>query len=425
MKKDLRGDWRAAWGLIAVVCSSMVLGAAADPDRHVLLWSCPKTVNTNIISFTLKPVGEVPESVAVSVRPVVAEEDVRKAFEREVERFRAEIKTNRNARLALPDATPKAPVNPKWVPFQTNVVVDLGPGEGEREVIFSYKYRGEAGGKDWQGTRVKVRRGTPKLCLVNPTNLLCSQPTIDLQGLTSAEFRELRFDQFDGAGKRIGGSAQGLGVSFPGGHVFEPNEHYFTFVDVDLCPGTNSFVFHGTDVFGNEMSTNIVIVFSTAQDRTPPRIEVAYPKPNAEVSGEKYTVHGQMEDSTAKLEARIRTKEGTTTREALVERNGHFWISGIPVVLENNRITLTATDAAGNRSETNFTVVGVEGPIITMDPVKPSELWRAFTAATGRVSPANYDVWVNGVQAKVAPDGTWSAERVPVFCWPAGLPLLK
>jgi hypothetical protein len=104
----------------------------------------------------------------------------------------------------------------------------------------------------------------------------------------------------------------------------------------------------------------------------------------------------------------------------LVEGNGHFWIRGIPVVLGSIQITLTATDAAGNRSETNFTVIGVEGPIITMDPVKPPDLWRAFTAATGRVSPANYDVWVNGVQAKVAPDGTWSAERVPVLTAGAG-----
>lgn len=413
MKKELRGDRRAAWGvLIAVVFCSMVLVAAPNPRRYVLL-SCPATVNTNIAALTLKAVGEEPEFVAVSVGKGVP--DFQKEVERSMESFRAAIKTNRNAKWVPPDAAPKAPLNPKWVPFQTNLVVDLGPGEGDRWVLFSYKYKGEAAGGDWQGTRVTIQRTTPTLCIVNPTNFLCSQPTIQLQGLTSTAFRKLRFDQFDGAGQKIRGEAQGLGVSIPGCYDFTGHDNYFTFCFVDLRPGTNTFVFRGTDVFGNEMSTNIVIVFSTAQDHTPPRIEVAYPKPNAEVSGEKDTVDGQMDDFTARLEARVRTKDGSTTREALVEGNGHFWIRDIPLVMGSIEITLTATDAAGNRSETNFTVIGVAEPIITMDPVKPPDLWRMFTAATGQVRPANYDVWVNGVQAKVAPDGTWSAEHVPVL----------
>lgn len=101
--------------------------------------------------------------------------------------------------------------------------------------------------------------------------------------------------------------------------------------------------------------------------------------------------------------------------QALVERNGYFWIEDVPLGLDANQITLTATDAAGNSSETNFTVIGREGPIITMDPVNPPDLWKEFVPVTGRVIPPNHDVWINGVQAKVQPDGTWSAERVPVF----------
>src|ERR1035441_8385446 len=238
MKKELRGDWRAAWGvliavvfssmalvaapnprryvllscpekvntnivpftlkavgeepdlvLIAVVFSSMALVAAPNPRRYVLL-SCPEKVNTNIVPFTLKAVGEEPEFVAVSVGPGVP--DFQKEAERSMESFRAAIKTNRNAKLFPPDAAPKAPLNPKWVPFQTNLVVDLGPGEGERWVLFSCKYKGEAAGGDWQGTRVTIQRATPTLCIVNPTNFLCSQPTIQLQGLTSTAFQKLR-----------------------------------------------------------------------------------------------------------------------------------------------------------------------------------------------------------------------------------------
>jgi hypothetical protein len=50
-----------------------------------------------------------------------------------------------------------------------------------------------------------------------------------------------------------------------------------------------------------------------------------------------------------------------------------------------------------------------------MNPVNPPDLWKQSIAVTGRVTPPNHDVWINGVQAKVAADGSWSAERVPVL----------
>ena len=39
---------------------------------------------------------------------------------------------------------------------------------------------------------------------------------------------------------------------------------------------------------------------------------------------------------------------------------------------------------------------------------------------TGTVKPANRDVWINGVQATVNPDGTWLAKNVPVVASPSG-----
>jgi len=194
---------------------------------------------------------------------------------------------------------------------------------------------------------------------------------IQLQGLTSRRFKRLSFDRFDSGGKKVASDDRGLGASFPGGYDFKGSEDYFSFFDVDLSPGTNTFVFHGTDEFGNQMTTNIVIVFSTADDHTPPLIEVRWPGPNDELAGPNYMIQGRMDDFTAKLEARVRTKDGSTTREALVERNGCFWVENIPLALGANQITLIAKDAAGNSSETNFTVFGHEGPVITMHPVNP------------------------------------------------------
>lgn len=72
---------------------------------------------------------------------------------------------------------------------------------------------------------------------------------------------------------------------------------------------------------------------------------------------------------------------------------------------------LTATDAAGNQSRTKLVVLRSDDLII-IDPVPADQLWKKAVTVTGRVSPPRHDVWVNGVQAVVEPDGTWRANGV-------------
>jgi hypothetical protein len=402
---------RTTWGvLILLLFCSVLLSAAPPPRREVMEILCDE-VNSNSVSVTLEPPGEAPEFVAVRVGPGF---DLRRA----IEDFQAAFRTNRNARFPEPTQTPTDSAeadNPKWLPFRTNLLVDLGPGEGERRIFFAYKYKGEPFDGIWSSRSITIQRGTPTLWIVSPTNYLTSQPIIQLQGLTSRHFNDLRYEQFDSVGKKVASDDQGANMSFDGGYKFKPSDNRFTFFNVNLSAGTNTFVFYGKDEFGNEMTTNTVFVFSTAHDHTPPLIDVHWPKPNAELAGASFTMRGRMDDPTATLEARIRTKDGSTTNEALVERDGYFWFDDVPLALGTNQITLTATDAAGNSSETNFTVIGREGPVVTLDPVNPPDLWKPFIAVTGSVAPPNYDVWINGVQAKVASDGTWSAQRVPIL----------
>jgi hypothetical protein len=413
MTGKLRLPLIALGTLVAGVIPAILVSAAPPPSRYVSELY-PHTVNSNTVAIQLEAVGETPEFVAVRVEPggVLGTD-----LQQQLESWRAAMKTNRSARFVppTPTARPATVENPKWLAFQTNILVDLGPGEGKRRILFAYKYKGQPHDGHWSGSSINVQRGTPTLWIVNPTNFFTSQPMIQLQGLTSARFDTLRLDQFDSKGTKVATPEHGLGTSFPGGYEFPPLANYFSYLDLDLSPGTNTFVFHGTDEFGNEMTTNFVIVFSTADDHTPPRIELGWPLPNAELAGAGYTIRGRLDDFTARLVARIQTKNGLTTHDALVERSGHFWLEEIPLTLDTNQITLVATDAAGNRSETNFTVFGREGPVITMDPVNPPDLWKKSIAVTGRVTPPENNVWINGVQAKVKPDGTWSAQSVPVL----------
>jgi len=89
-------------------------------------------------------------------------------------------------------------------------------------------------------------------------------------------------------------------------------------------------------------------------------------------------------------------------------------VEDLPLSSGTNALTLTVTDAAGNSTVTNITIV--HSPLIlTMDPVTPdSQLWQSTVNVTGTISDASYSVWVNGIQGTNNGDGTWSATNVPI-----------
>ncbi len=70
----------------------------------------------------------------------------------------------------------------------------------------------------------------------------------------------------------------------------------------------------------------------------------------------------------------------------LVERNGMFWVEGLPLSAGTSSIELTATDAAGNVNTTNFTVVQ-SSVTVTMDSTPSgSDLYKPTGSVRGAVS---------------------------------------
>ena len=77
-------------------------------------------------------------------------------------------------------------------------------------------------------------------------------------------------------------------------------------------------------------------------------------------------------------------------------------------------VTVITTDVANNSSVTNLTV-GKSVDVLYMDKVAdPNQLWQPRITVTGYYSRTNQTVTVNGVKAKMKPDGHWVAENVPV-----------
>jgi hypothetical protein len=80
-----------------------------------------------------------------------------------------------------------------------------------------------------------------------------------------------------------------------------------------------------------------------------------------------------------------------------------------------NIVTVTATDAAGNASVTNFNVI--ENDVgLTITPLEGGQLNQACVTVTGTIgNPMDDCVVVNGVKASVdEDDGSWTAYDVPV-----------
>ena len=299
-----------------------------------------------------------------------------------------------------------------WIPFTTNLPIDLGPGDGERLIWIGAKW----GATDLQsanGLHVHVDHTPPVVTITNPTETVTSRPMIQLQGYTDEPVQSIRYDLFNASKHVTNREGFSTGQQFDS-TVREFTRTYFECLDIDLAPGTNTIVLRCTDRAGNTSTNILTYLFTLDQDKTPPVISLDRPVNGHQLSGDTFTARGRLDDPTARLTALIRASGGTNLIEGLVERNGYFWVEHIPLGAGANHLTITATDAAGNSSETNL-VVYRSNEILTIDSVPSDQLSRLTTTVTGKVSPPSQAVWVNGVQAKVKPDGTWVAESVPVL----------
>jgi len=128
--------------------------------------------------------------------------------------------------------------------------------------------------------------------------------------------------------------------------------------------------------------------------------------------GGNFTVQAQVDDATATIMASM--NGGTSTFQGVVERSGTVWFNNLPLADGTNTLSITATDAAGNASTTNITLIKAVVSV-TIDPLPDNQLNQSFVSVTGTISDPSYDVWVNGVEAYYVDDaGDWEADGVPV-----------
>ena len=148
----------------------------------------------------------------------------------------------------------------------------------------------------------------------------------------------------------------------------------------------------------------------------PPIITLVWPQDGDTIAGTDFTLRGTLDDFTASLTAQIADTNGNTSTVAgTVERNGSFWVENAPLASGTNYITLTAMNAAGNTSVTNF-VVNNLGTMVTIDDFSnllAGSTQTTLPTVTGTTSLTGCTVWVNGVAATQS-GNTWEADNVPI-----------
>lgn len=253
----------------------------------------------------------------------------------------------------------------------------------------------------------------PVITITEPLETVTSFPMIHVKGSSDEPLKTVRFDVINQIRRVL--NEQGLVTgSFFDTALWQRTSNSFQCFDVDLAPGTNVITVRCEDYMGRVTTKVLTNVLRLDLDKTPPRVSIQWPTPEGKVSGEYFTVRGQIDDATAQVNGRI-SSEGRrgVTVPGIIERKGRFWIEDLPLLANTNLLTITATDAAGNSTTTNVTIFRSQSSL-NINPVPLSQLWQLQVTVTGNVFPPHQKVWLNGRPASVEPDGKWRVTGVPL-----------
>jgi hypothetical protein len=301
-----------------------------------------------------------------------------------------------------------------WLPFTTaNLSVYLGMTDGVYNVSVGLKGLPANATQTWQSETFFKDTVPLALVLTNMSSTSGSRPFIDPAGYATKAMSSLTFDY-----------TNSLGVAtHDEGNVFDQDcnpadmnhtTNWFECLDVALTLGTNHIGIHAVDWAGNVTTTNFSYIFDTNGDTTPPAMTLTWPLDDMEISGGSFTLRGMLDDDTATVSGQwIDTNGVTNMVSGEVERGGQYWLENLPLYPGTNGFTITATDAAGNVTMTNLSLIQ-SAVTLTMDTVDADQLNKVRVNVTGEISEPTYAVWVNGVQGYNNGDGTWGATNVPV-----------
>ncbi len=172
-------------------------------------------------------------------------------------------------------------------------------------------------------------------------------------------------------------------------------------VDVPLKTGDNVITVTGMDAAGNTGSDTVTV---TLRDGTPPVVTITGPTPNATYTTGSSTIDisGTASDN---FEVAQVTWCNDRTTCSVCTGTTNWSAEGIELVVGENKITVTATDAAGNTSTDTLTILATDGaaPIVTITSPTTGSTYTTTNPTVSLAGTAKDNVAVTSVE--------WSNDR--------------
>lgn len=303
-----------------------------------------------------------------------------------------------------------------WQPYSSNFSVTLGATDGVYDVRVLWRGRTTNHPPVFDDTELTLDRVAPVLVITNPVSASATviKPYLQLLGNANEPLAALAYDITNATGWRTNLTVSVIDQAFDT-NAFDFTTNYFQAYDVALATNENQITLRVTDRAGNTTTTNLVVTLDYTGATNPPVVQLTWPPTNALVSGDGFTVRGQLDDETAQIMAQIVDGDGVTNEySGLVERNGTFWLEGLPLMAGTNTLLLTATTAAGHSTQSSLTVIQSALALNVGGLPDGEALWESAGTVSGTVGDAGSSVSVNGMAAMVDGSGNWTAENVPI-----------
>jgi hypothetical protein len=283
-----------------------------------------------------------------------------------------------------------------WGAYTTNFSLNLGSGDGWRDVSFAFQ--SASGAVSYQTRRVLVDTSALALFLTD-TPLTNASPRVQINGFTTRPIVNLSCTVSNSAGTNSDVLALVVDSHFDK-DIWAPSTNYFRCYDLLLAPGANTVTLTYEETPGTPLASTFTLWLDTSLLTNAPTMTIEWPPAtSARIGADSLAIIGQVQDTSLSIVAVVQDESGLINEyEAVVERNGRFWIEDIALTGTNHTVTVTATDAANN-STTNTLTISRSAVTLTIAEVAEDELWNRTTTVSGTISVSDHAVWVNGAQA--------------------------
>jgi len=249
---------------------------------------------------------------------------------------------------------------------------------------------------------VSPARQRPNIYIESPNQSILTQPIIDVKGISDQPLLGVSYDVLNDL-QTLTNQHGFVTDDFFDNQQLRFTTNWFSCFDINLAPGTNAVFVHGYYPNGR-LTIKKIYVLRLDLKTNAPTFQINWPSLDQQISGEEFTLRGNTDDDNATVTGEITDGNQSKVIKGEVERGGRFWLEHVPLFSKTNHIKISVTDVVGNSSVTNLTIVKSED-IIIINHIPPRQLLQMQVMVTGKISPPNRNVWVNGLKANVQTNG--------------------